>query len=209
MLKARDVAETHIRWQVRNRNINAGKDRWLNTHVPYVNVQVKEFFHLDGPPNEEEIHMQLGTEALEEIKTFGIRLKADDDKCIWSLNTKGSFSLSSAWELVRQRSLKSSVAKYCWHPHIQGKISIFLWKMLNNSLPTNLAVAHKGIQMVSKCLCCATKPSLEYNTHLLIDSEIAKDIWKCFASLMNIDMSGCATPIHALSVWWEHSTGSS
>lgn len=209
MLKARDIAETHIRWVVGNGDINAGKDRWLLAHVPHINVQVKEFFHLDGAPNEEKIHMHLGTEALNEIKTLGIRLKADDDKCIWSLNTKGTFSLSSAWELVRQRSLRSMVAKHCWHPDIQGKISIFLWKLLNNGLPTDLAVANKGVQMVSKCLCCKNIQSSEYNTHLFIHSEVAKEIWKCFPSLMNIDISNCVTTAHILSVWWNNSSGNS
>lgn len=99
MLKERDIVEVHIRWEVAKGEIHAGKDIWLLAQVPYNNVQIKEFFHLDGAPNEEEILMQLGTEALNEIKTFGIRLNVDDDKCIWSLNTKGTFSLSSAWEL--------------------------------------------------------------------------------------------------------------
>ena len=76
----------------------------------------------------------------------------EKDTCIWEKSYSGLFSLSSAWNDVRSRGLKTHLSQSCWHKHIPLKISIFLWKLIYNALPTDYAIKRKGIHVVSKCL---------------------------------------------------------
>lgn len=153
MLKVRAEVEMHIRWFVGKSGIIAGRDKWLSSAINHqgADKEVCDLFFPDGSPNGSLITLQLGSETLHEIRTQGISLSADDDHCIRSLTSIGTFSFSSAWELLRQITMTSLVAKCCWHPNLQTKVFVFLWKLLQNGLPTDLGITkkrhHNGLQM--------------------------------------------------------------
>src|SRR4051812_10959296 len=93
-------------------------------------------------------------------------LNDNADKIVWSATENGNFSLTSAWELVRTRSISFNFSKFCWHKYIPLKISIFLWCLLHKTLATDMAVKGNDISIVSKCVCCSTNPQSESATHL-------------------------------------------
>lgn len=130
----------------------------------------------------------LNSEILKEAVNKGIMISSQEDKYIWDCSYSGMFTLSTSWELVRKRGLNSLIAKCCWHKNIALKISLFLWKMLHNAIPTDLAVSKKGINLPSKCLCCNSYPSVEYNNHIFLSSETALSVWTFYANLVNVNM---------------------
>src|SRR3954465_13362399 len=97
------------------------------------------------------------------------------------------FTLSSAWDLVRMKEVKTIIAKSCWHKHVELKISLFLWKLSHYAIPTDLAVSKKGIYLPSKCHCCTRSPQSEFNNHLFLTSETAHAVWSYFANMLNIN----------------------
>src|SRR5262245_257850 len=55
---------------------------------------------------------------------------------IWMPSADGFFSLSSAWNLVRQRSVPSEAYKKCWSSYITPTMSIFCLRLLQGWIPT-------------------------------------------------------------------------
>lgn len=163
--------------------------------------KVKDLFTQNGHPNALLCRDHLGMETLDECLRKVIHLSSGDDYCIWDLSPSGMFSFSSAWNLIRQRKPSSFISKHYWHKIVPAKISIFLWKHLNDGLPTNYAQRKKGIVITSKCLCCRNRPSSEFNTHLFLNSEVATIVWTFFSNLLNIDHN-FHTLNHLLTHWW-------
>lgn len=106
--------------------IDANRDRWFDIAgtLSSYGLLVKMLFSHNRHPIEDLINTQLGTHPIEETIVKGITLSKD--LSIWSLTSPGSFSLSSAWELVRKRSLTFVIAKNCWNKYMPPKICLYL-----------------------------------------------------------------------------------
>lgn len=65
--------------------------------------------------------------------------------------------------------------KSLWSLNILEKIKLFLWKCLQNSLPTNAQLYRKVREVTPLCTMCHTKT--ETNEHLLFHCPFAKEIW--------------------------------
>lgn len=159
-------------------------------------------FSNDGSPNAESFHSRIGAEVFDEIQAKDTVLIHDLGICIWDLSYSNSFSLSSAWQLARQKYVSSLIAKNCWQKQLLQKISFFMWKLLHNAIPTDQEGKKKGICITSKCLCCTISPSIEYNNHLFLSSKTAASIWSFFTNLLNIRVES-HTINHMLAEWWQ------
>lgn len=73
-------------------------------------------------------------------------------------------------------------------------------------MPTDLAIKKKGIHIASKCLCCYSNLSNEFNNYLFISSDTTKEVWALFSTMMNVD-ENFLTINHLLSVWCYRSKG--
>lgn len=157
------------------RRFGSSKDRWYsNVPLSSADLPFKTLFNLDGSPNDLLISYDLGTEAVAEIHNKGMLLTDEPDSFFEEKTYSRHFSLSSAWHLIRKRHPCSFIAKHCWYKHLPLKVSIFMWKLMDNSIPTDKAIQRKGICIPFKCHCCIIASSMEYNNHLFLTSEVAK-----------------------------------
>lgn len=62
-----------------------------------------------------------------------------------------------------------------WKLKVPGKIKHFLWKALNNSLPTKLNIIKKGIDAIPLCPNC--HKCVESVDHTLFSCSHASEIW--------------------------------
>lgn len=69
-----------------------------------------------------------------------------------------------------------------WHNTLPPKISTFMWKLMRHALQIDSRIIGKGIQIASKCHCCKNN-SLETLSHLFLQSEIAREVWRCFGEI--------------------------
>lgn len=88
-----------------------------------------------------------------------------EDKLIWVGNTRGVFSVKSAYYIAHkvvesteegESSLgdcRTSPWKRMWHLNIPAKMRIFSWRACMNELPTMLNLQRRGVN------CCETCPS--------------------------------------------------
>lgn len=114
-------------------------------------------------PNETTIRLLLGVDAWREIKTKNIKLSAMKDIIIQT-------TTKSCTILCLHRGDLILFDKFIWSRYLPSRISILLWRLMHNSLPTNAAVRRFNIPSVSKCLCYPLNPKAESTQHLLFAS---------------------------------------
>lgn len=205
LLRARTMAEDHIRWIIGEGHIDVWKDKWLDI-VGYnydEKLHIKYLFS-ECRPNEIIVRQLLGEDAWEEMVKKNIVLTSGKDIMVWAPSNSDNFTLRSAWDLVRGRSDAFCFGKYCWHKYYPSKISIFLWILLHRALPIDTANRRKGIFVVSKCLCCVQNHHTETASHLLISSGVVGQVWGRIFGLMN-DVHQNYTLTQLLQVWWQKS----
>lgn len=140
MLEAKEHAEPHITWIVGKGKIDAQYDKWCAASVIQTSttLTLNTYFNANHLSNEIRFKNLLGYGALNEAEAKNLSLSSHVDTCSWDLTYSGIFSLKSAWELIRKKGFTTLVSRKCWQKQILQKISIFLWKMLNNCLPYRL-----------------------------------------------------------------------
>lgn len=90
------------------------------------------------------------------------------DKPFWMLETRGDFSVKSAWEYVRRRKEPCNACRMIWVKGLPFKIPFFMWKVWKNKLPLDEFFKRLGYLMASRCWCCV-QPEEETLTHFFPD----------------------------------------
>ncbi|XP_075105034.1 uncharacterized protein LOC142179115 [Nicotiana tabacum] len=87
--------------------------------------------------DEEKIREILPEELADHILLNMKSLLVHDvlDKPQWMLETRGVFSVKSAWEYLRRRNEPANAYKKIWVKGLPFKIAFFMWKMWKNKLP--------------------------------------------------------------------------
>lgn len=108
---------------------------------------------------------------------------ATTDSIFWSHEPSGEFSVKSCYySIVNQSQLSSlpsnfihPVWKKLWELKIPSRISIFLWKLGTNSLPTLARLRQRHVQVEPLCSLCGE--AVESTFHVLITCSFAYQVW--------------------------------
>lgn len=104
-------------------------------------------------------------------------------------STAGSFSVKTAWQLVRNRGDMKEVEKHLWIKGIPFKINFFFWKAWKERVATKDNLKRMGINLASQCQCCAGGIQ-ETTSHLFFTAPAAKSLWNFFSSSAGIKIEG-------------------
>ena len=102
------------------------------------------------------------------------------DKLVWRLDHQGVFSVNSLRNLivghrVRRKGDGSSVTPIKWIKSIPKKISIFIWRVMIDRLPSRSYLDKIGIDLDSS-LCPRCESEMESVNHALFSCEKVKFI---------------------------------
>ncbi|KAF5458726.1 hypothetical protein F2P56_022736, partial [Juglans regia] len=108
------------------------------------------------------------------------------DKQIWGCTKEGIFTVRSAYHLGMEKKrrtrgeaskVEESVAvwKQMWRLEVPAVVKIFLWKALNNILPTNSNLFKKKIGESPLCPICGSNEESVF--HILWSCPSAADVW--------------------------------
>ncbi|XP_070014941.1 uncharacterized protein [Nicotiana sylvestris] len=111
------------------------------------------------------------------------------DMPCWMLETRGYFSVKSAWEYTRRRDEPRTAYRMIWVKGLPFKIAFFMWKVWKAKLPLDDFLKRVGYCMSAKCWCCV-QPDEESLQHLFFRSETARTTWKYFLSRAGIAVEG-------------------
>ncbi|KAI3473655.1 hypothetical protein Pfo_031429 [Paulownia fortunei] len=119
----------------------------------------------------------------------GVSISCDRrDTAVWKLTTHGDFSIPSAWESMRQGRVKSMLLKDLWGPYLTPTMSI----------PADLRLQRKGLQLASKCQCCSSLKSIQ---HIFISGDCAREVWENFANTFHIRLPFTEHPAILIQSW--------
>ncbi|XP_071918732.1 uncharacterized protein [Coffea arabica] len=122
------------------------------------------------------------------------------DRLVWDLNSSGSFTVSSTYQVVRLPGPRSFLLANIWHLLIPAKVSFFMLRLLESSLPVMDILYRFQVQGPSHCW-CYNDPKTESLDHIFCTGEIPLQVWQSFEGIDG-SLSPVFTVRHALTKWW-------
>ncbi|XP_070029442.1 uncharacterized protein [Nicotiana sylvestris] len=197
MLECKDLIEHQIVWQTKRGSSLFWFENWTGLGALYFLVPrdfgIDETIHnvydvtLDGEWDVDRLFEllpeDLAVHILEKIKPPSPQ-QVLDMPC-WMLETRGYFSVKSAWHYTRRRYEPRAAYRMIWVKGLPFKIAFFMWKVWKAKLPLDDFLKRVGYCMPSKCWCCV-QPGEESLQHLFFRSETAKTTWRYFLSRARI-----------------------
>ncbi|XP_058216778.1 uncharacterized protein LOC131327650 [Rhododendron vialii] len=92
------------------------------------------------------------------------------DKCFWTLNPTGQFTVSSLWDYLRVHFPAIPWPHVVWFPGHFPICSVITWLALLNKLSTDDRLVLFGIKSSSSCIQCL---GVESHEHLFFDCPVA------------------------------------
>ncbi|XP_070009928.1 uncharacterized protein [Nicotiana sylvestris] len=199
MLECRDLIEHQIYWKLRVGSAQFWFDNWTEMGALY--FQVPTEFGIDedihnvndlaenGMWNVDKIFESLPEDLANHI-VQNIRPPTESsqlDTPFWMLETRGHFTVKSAWDYLRRRANPKLAYKMIWVKGLPFKIYFFLWKVWKAKLPLDEFLRKIVYFMPSKCWCCVD-PKEESLVHMFFKSNAARkekkqfEIWKSSVS---------------------------
>ncbi|XP_027155903.1 uncharacterized protein LOC113756420, partial [Coffea eugenioides] len=204
----RTVAEANFRWRVGEGFVDFWYDRWLfdeplssqcDGEPPH--CLVAEFYSSTGW-NIERLLQVLPRSVVNSILQTSVD-PALKDELVWAPSTDGRFTVSSAWDLIRQRRNLSLVWRGIWCPLLPLKMSYLVWRILAGFLPLDDKLRSRGFSLASKCDCCGD--SQESLHHIFVQGNLASAVWKHFFRACGIPWTSFSCVSSLLVVWFQSS----
>ncbi|XP_070040610.1 uncharacterized protein [Nicotiana tomentosiformis] len=149
-METRDKVEPKILRKINKGNILFWWDKWIpqgniktyaNLPSKPGNINVREFFTNHGW-NIELLQDTVPQRVLDEIMQIKIGRNQIQDQAIWTPNPQGSFTCSSAYQLLRKRRESSPQLAKIWNKHLPFKISFATWRLLKGRVPEEETMDH-------------------------------------------------------------------
>ncbi|KAK6803130.1 hypothetical protein RDI58_000914 [Solanum bulbocastanum] len=193
MMRNKHTVENHIQWKIRDGSSSFWWDNWLGVgplaqyttdRNRFNNDRISDFMQ-DGQWKMRKVLQLAPQQHVHRILAMQIRLQhGQKDQAVWKLNTNGNFSVSSAWNIIRDTRNKTKINANAWQKYIPFKCSFLLWRAIRNKLPTNEKLASFGVEP-NNCYCCSS-PGADTIEHTFNTGNFAMRVWKHFAVSLGI-----------------------
>lgn len=137
MLQVRDQMEESITWEINEGKASFLWDNWLGTGQLGNRFSVEGLWQIshfieEGKWNLAKLHDHFPSYLISYISQYELCIQSNlPDNMIWMRTASGSFSVKSAYEMVRQVKTKSFVDNLTWQKGLPSKISFFMSFLLS------------------------------------------------------------------------------
>jgi hypothetical protein len=196
-MTAQSVLKNGLQWRVGNETeIKVWSDKWLPRPTTYKPISPRRILDQQAYVSDlidqttrtwntgliSEVFLE---EEAELIRSIPLSPLPVEDRLIWRGTKNGLFSVRSAYymEMENIANLQGSMSKpdegrnwkEIWKLKVPNVVKHFLWKALNNLLPTRTNLAKKGVIQDTICPICENKD--ETVEHILWSCPSSKDVW--------------------------------
>nr|KYP36270.1 Putative ribonuclease H protein At1g65750 family [Cajanus cajan] len=180
----------HICWRVKNgQSTRFWYDAWLPSHtsiiqkaltfVPPAELMrtVRSYRTSQGAWNIEHLQAFLPVTTLETIRDQHIGNEDEPDEIIWGPTFDGEFKIKSAYEVTSTclGNVRPPIFRVVWKWTGLERIHTFLWRVVHDSLLTNLARFERNLGPDPTCPICLQ--GIEDSIHVLRDCPFAREVW--------------------------------
>nr|XP_018630702.1 uncharacterized protein LOC108947345 [Nicotiana tomentosiformis] len=113
-----------------------------------------------------------------------------EDSVIWTRNNNGKFTISSAWNLLRQRKRVSSYDANIWQKGVPFKMSFTALRVVHNKVAIDERISSLGIIVDCRCSCCTSFSDIQgpkTTDHLFYSDQYAQQVWNFFIGRLGIE----------------------
>lgn len=135
----------------------------------------------------------------EEKLKSSLLLSDAKDRWVWTGNNTGIFSCKNGYELVSKQAANGLLdaekwSKLTWIKWSPPKINAFIWKLLQDRIPTRVNLRKRKIlheEVKACCILCDAEEE-ESSSHLFFRCTFSSKIWSCLGKWLetNIDVDG-------------------
>ncbi|KAH0704871.1 hypothetical protein KY289_009947 [Solanum tuberosum] len=212
MLQARDLIEHQILWKMERGSVSVWHDNWTGLGDLY--TITREEFQCDdtyktvrdltrqGEWDTEVLHEILPQELVNHIlqNIHPPKEEATMDKPCWMPETRGSFSVKSAWHYIRHKAEENKIYKWMWSKGVPFKMAFIMWRLWKFKIPVDDIMRRWGLEGPSKCWCCE-RPQHETLAHVFLKSDSANRTWSYFCSFAGLNIEGLQLR-EVIVLWW-------
>nr|XP_027120329.1 uncharacterized protein LOC113737276 [Coffea arabica] len=212
LVAVRQMAEQNIRWCLGEGLVDFWKDRWVfNEPLESVvggsdkpHFQVAEFIARDGW-DEQRLGRWVPGFVVQAIKEVSHDV-ARKDMMVWVPSPSGDFTVRSAWEVLRQRRLRSVVDSLLWPSVLPAKMSFLAWRLVRNFLPLDMTLSFRGLALPSRCGCCYLAE--ETLLHVFLTGPVASEVWRRVSGRFGFQLRNCSS-MTSIFISWHFTSASS
>ncbi|GKE17339.1 RNA-directed DNA polymerase, eukaryota [Tanacetum coccineum] len=106
-----------------------------------------------------------------------VSLSNMEDRCFWDLNGKGVFQVKDVRSVLDETFLPKENIPTRWVKSIPIKVNVFVWKLVQDRIPTRLNLMSRNI-FVPSVECPVCKNDSESSSHLFFGCQVAKEVLK-------------------------------
>lgn len=77
------------------------------------------------------------------------------DRLVFTPTDRGDFLLKSFLERNRVASMERRLDRLVWNSRFFPNLGAFPWKLFRYALPVDSRIQSRGINLVSRCICCS------------------------------------------------------
>ena len=101
------------------------------------------------------------------------------DKWRWLLDPVNGYSVKVFYCYITTTCHISDRSRvdHVWHKHIPLKVSVLVWRLLRNRLPTKANLVHRGVLLSTDAACVGGCDHIESTTHLFLHCNVFGSLW--------------------------------
>ena len=102
-----------------------------------------------------------------------------EDTWRWCLDPIHGYSVSGVYRFLTTSGDLAGRSQVIdvWHKSIPSKVSVFVWRLLRNRLPTKDNLVRRGVLRHTEAVCVSGCGSSETTTHLFMDCNVFGSLW--------------------------------
>ncbi|XP_022004181.1 uncharacterized protein LOC110901683 [Helianthus annuus] len=126
-------------------------------------------------PNSEEEKSEM-EELVNMLQQWPI--SSNEDVWFWSGSEQNDFQVKEVRRsLTQQVDLNESVFSFFWNKWTTKKSLMFVWRAIEEKIPTASALAHRGMNLAGT-ICKTCGAAEETAVHILLQCNFAKRVWE-------------------------------
>lgn len=148
------------------------------------NLNIAEFIEAGSWKIHEEFENKLPDIAAE-MKNMEIE---EEDQLYWTGSSNGVLTTKEAFNHYHDKAPTVHWMKSIWQHYIPPKISVHMWRIVMNRLPTAQHLSKRGMNISSVCLGCIYGET-ETRDHLFWSCTNARNLWNWISAATSINFN--------------------